>query len=476
MQELRLKQTLTQRLTPQQIQLIKLLQIPSIDIRERIEQELAENPVLEEGGDNSEEQLEKKEANQEEEVALADYLREEAYKPQDARRDSQAAERQARREAAIPTRYSLHEQLLEQLYFLRLDERQHKIGQHLIGSLESDGYIRRDLEAIVNDLAFIQYIEADVQEVVAVLSKIQGFDPPGIGARNLQECLLMQLQKKEDSPARQLAIQIITQGFEVFTKKHYDKLAKKLAIENMQLLREALALITKLNPKPGGTGEASAQSQPLYPDFIVTKQNGQLQVTLSSYNTPELRVRKSYTAILEDYHKPNKKNKKLREAATFVKQKLEAAKWFMDAIKQRQQTLLHTMQAIVKLQYGFFIEEEEQQLKPMILKDVAVEIGMDVSTVSRIVNNKSVQTDFGIYPLKFFFTEAISTTSGEEVSNRAVKQAVLALIQEENKQRPYTDDKLGLILQAKGYHIARRTVAKYREKLHIPVARLRKEV
>lgn len=476
MQELRLKQNLTQRLTPQQIQLVKLLQIPSVDIRVRIEQELTENPVLEEGGDTSEEQPEKEEATQEEEVALAEYLGEEAYKPQYVQRDSQAQEKQAKREAAIPTRYSLNEQLLEQLHFLRLDERQYKIGRHLIGSLESDGYIRRDLEAIVNDLAFTQYIETDVQEVAAVLSRIQSFDPPGIGARNLQECLLIQLQKQGENPAKQLAIQIITQGFESFIKKHYDKLAKKLAIGDKQLLKEALALITKLDPKPGGRDEASARSQLLYPDFIVTKQNGQLQVTLSSYNTPELRIRKSYTAILADYHKPHKKDKKLKEAATFVKQKLEAAKWFMDAIKQRQQTLLHTMEAIVKLQYDFFMEGEEQQLKPMILKDVAVEIGMDVSTVSRIANNKSVQTDTGVYPLKFFFTEAISTTSGDEVSNRAVKQAVLALIQGEDKQRPYPDDKIALMLQARGYHIARRTVAKYREQLHIPVARLRKEV
>lgn len=476
MQELRLKQTLTQRLTPQQIQLIKLLQVPSVDIRARIERELSENPVLEQASEHSEEPPTHEEATQKEEVSLADYLGEETYKPWYGQRDSRAQDKQAWREAAIPVKYSLHDQLLEQLHFLQLDERQQKIGEHLLGSLESDGYIRRDLEAIVNDLAFTQYLETDVQEVEAVLKRIQGFDPLGIGARNLQECLLIQLQKGANSSAKQLAIQVVTQGFEAFTKKHYDKLVKKLGIEDLQLLREAIALIGKLNPKPGGRDEVSAQSQPLYPDFIVTKQDGQLRVALSSYNTPELSISKRYTAMLADYQQPRKKDKKLKEAATFVKQKLEAAKWFIEAIKQRQQTLLHAMQAIVKLQYDFFMEEEEQKLKPMILKDVATEIGMDVSTMSRIVNNKSVQTDFGIYPLKFFFTEAIITTSGEEVSNRAVKQALSTLIQGENKQRPYTDDRLALMLQAAGYPIARRTVAKYREQLHIPVARLRREV
>ena len=476
MQALRLKQTLTQRLTPQQIQLIKLLQVPSVDIRARIEQELSENPVLEQASEPSEEPLTYEEATQKEEVNLADYLGEETYKPRYGQRDSRAQDKQARREAAIPVKYSLHEQLLEQLHFLQLDERQQKIGQHLLGSLESDGYIRRDLEAIVNDLAFTQYLETDVQEVEAVLKRIQGFDPLGIGARNLQECLLIQLQKGANSSAKQLAIQVVTQGFEAFTKKHYDKLVKKLGIEDLQLLREAIALIGKLNPKPGGRDEVSAQSQPLYPDFIVAKQDGQLRVALSSYNTPELSISKRYTTMLADYQQLRKKDKKLKEAATFVKQKLEAAKGFIEAIKQRQQSLLHAMQAIVKLQYDFFMEEEEQKLKPMILKDVATELGMDVSTMSRIVNNKSVQTDCGIYPLKFFFTEAITTTSGEEVSNRAVKQALSILIQGEDKQRPYTDDRLVLMLQAAGYPIARRTVAKYREQLHIPVARLRREV
>ena len=474
MQELHLKQTLIQRLTPQQIQLIKLLQVPSIDIKKRIEQELSENPVLEEG--NNQEEPSINEAQVEEEPTWEAYQGALPYKQQAGQPSKALQEQQARREAAIPMHDSLNEQLLAQLALLNLDKRQYTIGKHLIGSLEGDGYIRRDLEAIVNDLSFTQYIETDLQEVEAMLKKIQAFDPPGVGARNLRECLLMQLHKKDFSPAKQLAIQIVTHAFEAFSKKHYDRLIKKLGIDNQQLLKEALRLIEKLDPKPGGSNPAIIQNQPLYPDFLVTKQNGHLQVSLSSYNTPALKVRKSYTAILEAYQKPQKKDKNLQEAALFVKQKLEAAKWFIDAIKQRQQTLLNTMQAIIKLQHHFFMEEDEEQLKPMVLKDIAVEIGMDVSTVSRIVNNKCVQTDYSIYPLKFFFTEAISTARGEEVSNRAVKQILLSIIQGESKQQPYSDDKLTLFLKEKGYNIARRTVAKYREQLAIPVARLRKEV
>ena len=475
MQELRLRQTLTQRLTPQQIQLIKLLQVPAADIKGRIEQELSANPVLEQ---TDEEPLPQEEASPGEEVKLEDYLGEEPYKPWYRQRDGRGQDWQDRREAAIPARHSLQEHLLEQLYFLQLSERQQRIGEHLLGSLESDGYIRRDLEAIVNDLAFTQYIETDVQEVTAVLQRIQELDPPGIGARNLQECLLIQLQRKGPNAVQQLAIQILTQGFEALSKKHYDRLAKKLRIGDgdLQLLREAIALIGKLNPKPGGRDEASAQSQPLYPDFVVTKQDGQLHVALSAYHTPKLGISKRYTTMLADYQQLYKKDQQLKEAATFVKQKLAAAQGFITAIKQRQQTLLHTMQAIVKLQHDFFIEEEENKLKPMILKDVAREVGLDVSTISRVVTNKSVQTTLAVYPLKRFFTEAISTSSGEEVSSQAVKQAIATLIGEEDKQKPYADDKLVQMLRARGYQIARRTVAKYREQLHIPVARLRKEL
>jgi RNA polymerase sigma-54 factor len=479
MQKLRLNQKLIQKLTPQQIQLVKLLQIPSIDVSVRIQQELAENPVLEPASDTIE-YLQDAEDNSSTDTMAVGYIDEIPYKTRLAYRDYQAEERWLKKEASVPNRYSLQEQLLEQLEMLRLDDHQHKIGEHLIGSLETDGYIRRDLTALANDLLLSQYIKTNESEVETILKKIQTFDPPGIGARSLQECLLIQLNRQPSKPVRNMAMQILSQAFDLFTKKHYSQIIKKLAIENQQLFKEALEIVAKLNPKPGGAlGSEILQNQILYPDFVVTKQNQQLEVRLNAYNTPELKISKSYVHLLENSQKLTKDKKKsssLQEATSFVKQKLESAKWFIEALNQRKKTLLRTMQAIVQLQYDFFLEEDEGRIKPMILKDVARIIEMDISTVSRIVNNKSVQTQFGIYPLKFFFTEAISTTMGEDVSSKAVKQVLLELIQQENKQQPYADEQLTAMLVDKGYHIARRTVAKYREQLHIPVARLRREL
>ncbi|XWN35642.1 MAG: RNA polymerase factor sigma-54 [Roseivirga sp.] len=477
MQKLRLNHALVQRLSPQKIQLIKLLQVPSIAMKDRIEQELASNPALEEGPEADREGQEEVPQEQEEEGLATEYLSDDGYRQYSTSQDRDAQHWLENRAANIAHTHSLSEQLLRQLDFLSLDERQHKIGVQLIGSIESDGYIRRDLEAIVNDLAFTQYVETSVQEVAALLRKIQRFDPVGVGARSLQECLLVQLEKSEKNDAtKTLAIQVLTRCFEAFTKKHYDKIHKKLGVEDTQLLKESLALIAKLDPRPGSKVNSSFHSEALYPDFIVTKRNNQLHVALTNYHLPTLRVRKNYAAMLEQAHQHPSKNERIKEATAFVKRKLEAAQWFIDAMKQRQYTLLNTMKAIVKLQHDFFMEEEERQLRPMVLKYVAEEIGMDVSTVSRIVNNKSVQTDFGVYPLKFFFTEAISTTSGEDVSNRAVKKAIADLIKDENKQRPYADEKITVLLKEQGYPIARRTVAKYREQLGLPVARLRKEL
>jgi len=474
MQKLGLKQHLIQKLSPQQIQFIKLLQVTSADMKARIAEELEANPVLEK---DERIEAEDNESALEDEVNIDDYLRDDDYTGYKMWDGSAKADFKQDGRAYITTPHSLNEQLLDQLSFLGLTNHQHLIGQHLIGSIEGDGYIRRDLNAIVDDLAFTQNIETNLEEVEAVLDKIQSFDPPGIGARNLQECLLVQLRKrKKHDVVNQLAISIVEECFDEFTKKHYDKISKKLGITNHQVLKEALGSITKLNPKPGNSSPESASSQVLYPDFIVTKQNEKLEVSLSTHNAPELKIRKNYANILETYHKHDKKDKKLKETVSFVKQKLETAKWFIDAIKQRQQTLLTTMRAIVKLQYDFFMEEEESKLKPMILRDVAEEIEMDVSTVSRVVSNKSVQTELGTYPLKFFFSEAISTPSGEDVSNRAIKKAILEIIKAEAKNQPYTDEKIVLLLKKKDYKVARRTVAKYREQLNIPVARLRKEI
>jgi RNA polymerase sigma-54 factor len=374
---------------------------------------------------------------------------------------------------------TLHEQLMSQLDFLGLEERPYNIGKQLVGSIESDGYIRRELESIVNDMAFSQGIETTADEVEAVLKMIQTFDPPGIAARNLQECLLLQLDRMDNGHDIDVAVakKIIAECYEEFTKKHYAKIQKKLDTEDEDFVRDAMEVIIKLNPKPGGgSTQAATKNQYIIPDYILTNNNGKLELTLNSRNAPDLRISRSYTDMFKAYEKSNKKDKKLKEAVTFVKQKLDAAKWFIDAIKQRQQTLLRTMKAIIDFQFDFFLEGDETKLRPMILKDIATMINMDISTVSRVASSKAIQTDFGIYPLKYFFSEGIATDSGEEVSSREVKQIIKDIIGSEDKDKPFSDDKLETILNEKGYNIARRTVAKYREQLNIPVARLRKEM
>jgi len=484
MQKLGLSQSLQQKLSPQQIQFIKLLQVPTAELETRIEEELEINPALEEGEEeervddsNEAEETEFQETSgSEEEIDIKDYLRDDDYSGYKMQGDGDDEEE---RDMPLPMGTSLHEQLMSQLDYLGLDERQLAIGKQLVGSIESDGYIRRDLEAIVNDLAFSQGIETTVEDVEAVLKKIQTFDPPGIAARNLQECLLLQLDRMDNGHDIDVAVakKIITDCYDEFTKKHYQKIQKKLDTEDEEFVRDAVDLIIKLNPKPGGGGNTTmVKNQYIIPDFIITNNNGKLELALNSRNAPELKISRSYTEMFKAYDKSNKRDKKLKEAVSFVKQKLDAAKWFIDAIKQRQQTLLRTMRAIVDFQYDFFLEGDESKLKPMILKDIATMINMDISTVSRVASSKAVQTDFGIYPLKYFFSEGISTDSGEEVSSREVKQIIKDIIESEDKNKPFSDDKLEKILNDKGYNIARRTVAKYREQLNIPVARLRKEM
>jgi RNA polymerase sigma-54 factor len=485
MQKLGLSQSLQQKLSPQQIQFIKLLQVPTAELENRIEEELEVNPALEEGEDQeppaesentSEEEEFPESSGSEEELDIKDYLRDDDYSGYKMQGDGDDDEE---RDMPIPMSTSLHEQLMSQLDFMGLDERSYAIGKQLVGSIESDGYIRRELEAIVNDLAFSQGIETTADEVETVLKKIQTFDPPGIAARTLQECLLLQLDRMDNGHDIDVAVgkKIISECFDEFTKKHYHKIQKKLDTEDEDFVRDAIDLIVKLNPKPGGgTAASMVKNQYIIPDFILTNNNGKLELALNSRNAPELRISRSYTEMFKAYDKSNKKDKKLKEAVTFVKQKLDAAKWFIDAIKQRQQTLLRTMKAIIDFQYDFFLEGDETKLKPMILKDIAGMISMDISTVSRVASSKAVQTDFGIFPLKYFFSEGISTDSGEEVSSREVKQIIKDIIEAEDKDKPLSDDKLEKILNDKGYNIARRTVAKYREQLNIPVARLRKEI
>ncbi len=481
MQKLGLSQTLSQKLSPQQIQFIKLLQIPTAELEARVEQELEVNPALEEGREkdeevasNNEEEYEERE-DLNEDISIEDYLAEDEINGYKMYGDGNFSDDEDR-EMPIPSATSLSEQLLSQLNFLGLDERRYVIGTQLVGSIESDGYIRRDLEAIINDLAFSQNIETDMEEVEEILYKIQQFDPPGIAARDLQECLLLQLERRpEKDKYTRIAIEILRDNFKEFTKKHYDKICRKIGVDENSL-REGISIITKLNPKPGSGSEIAARTQYVVPDFILVNNNGKLELSLNSKNAPELRISRSYADMLQAYDKSKKKDKKLKETVAFVKQKLDSAKWFIDAIRQRQHTLLTTMETIIKYQYDFFLTGDESKLKPMILKDIANEIGMDISTVSRVANSKSVQTEFGIYPLKYFFSEGIATESGEDVSSREVKNYLKGLVDNEDKRKPLSDDKLEKLLKDKGYNIARRTVAKYREQLQIPVARLRKEL
>jgi len=488
MQKLNLSQSLQQKLSPQQIQFIKLLQVPTAELENRIEEELELNPVLEEGAEEEEENYTDAEeptteteepVSTTEDIDIKDYLRDDDYNSYKTQSEGDGNDDDDDREMPVPMGTSLHETLMTQLGFLGLNEHQMIIGKQLIGSIEEDGYIRRELESIANDLAFSQGVDTNLEEVEGMLKRIQSFDPSGIAARNLQECLLLQLDRMDDGQDVDVIVakRIIQECYEEFTKKHYEKILKKLDLDDEDYIRDAIELIVRLNPKPGGEiSSGGVRNQYVIPDFILSNNNGKLELALNSRNAPELRISRNYTEMFKAYDKSDKKDKKLKEAVSFVKQKLDAAKWFIDAIKQRQHTLLRTMQAIVNFQYDYFLEGDETKLRPMILKDIAQIISMDISTVSRVASSKTIQTDFGVFPLKYFFSEGIATDSGEEVSSREVKQIIKELIQAENKKRPLSDDKLEDLLNEKGYNIARRTVAKYREQLNIPVARLRKEM
>ena len=487
MQKLSLNQSLQQRLSPQQIQFIKLLQIPTFELAQRIEEELEINPALEEGMEMDNE-MKEKDSDEEfsdeyddeygddydvRDMDLETYLanEENGYKMQG---DGPGGE-EDRDTLPIATSMSLTDHLLTQLGFMNFMDKDEAIGKQLIGSIEDDGYIRRPLRSIVNDLAFTQGIYCSIEEVERILKVVQSFDPPGIAARDLQECLLLQLDRKDLTDTKiQTAIRIVDDFFEEFSKKHYDKIQRRLNIDDADM-KAAIQLITRLNPKPGGFND-DGMVQYLLPDFILTNNAGKLELMLNSKNAPELRVSRSFHEMLDTYDKSDKSNKSIKETVTFIKQKLDSAKWFIDAIKQRQATLMRTMGAILEYQKEFFFEGDETKLKPMILKDIANQISMDISTVSRVANSKAVQTEFGIFPLKYFFSEGIATDSGEDVSSREVKNILKELIENEPKKNPLSDDKLEKFLNERGYNIARRTVAKYREQLNIPVARLRKQL
>jgi RNA polymerase sigma-54 factor len=477
----RLQHRLLQKLSPQQIQMIKLLEIPAIQLEQRIKKELEENPVLEEGNEDVSDQDEHEVADDskdQDEFSLEDYMDDDdipSYRlnAQNYSRDDK------QEEIPFSGGSSFREHLSSQMGLRQLDEVQELIGEYIIGNIDEDGYLRRELEAISDDLAFTFGLETTYEQIHAVLMIIQDMDPAGVGARSLQECLMLQMSRKGlDTPVEETAYKILKFHFDEFSNKHYDKIIQRLDIHEEQL-KQALEVIVRLNPKPGGSyGETQSKSfHQIVPDFILEENNGELELFLNSSNVPELRLSRTYSEMLESYS-ANKKNasRDEKDAVTFVKQKLDSAKWFIDAIRQRQNTLMLTMEAILQYQIKYFTEGDEVLLRPMILKDIAEMTGLDISTISRVVNSKYIQTHFGIFPLKSFFSEGMQTESGEEVSTREIKNILHTCINNEDKRKPLTDDKLAVILQEKGYHIARRTVAKYREQLNLPVARLRKEL
>ncbi len=488
---------LQQKLSPQQIQLMKLLQLPTTALEQRIKEELEANPALEEGEDNDDE-IEEFDADEDlntdddidtevddyeepikderidDESTFEDYMddveaAEYKYETNNTSKDDE------QRESPISVGPNFHDLLEEQLGMRDLSDQEYQIGLYLIGCIDDDGYVRRELDSVVDDIAFAQNISTNKEELVKVLEVIQSFDPVGVGARNLQECLLLQLERKEPKTREVFfAMDIVKNCMDEFSKKHYDKILKKLEIEEEEL-KDVLNEITHLNPKPGSTGNSdSTGAAEVVPDFVISIENGKLELGLNQRNLPELKISKDYLEMLTQYSK--NKDKGSKEATTFVKSKIESAQWFIDAMMQRHQTLLVTMNAIMQYQSEYFLTGDDTRLKPMILKDIAEKVGLDISTVSRVANSKYVATPYGTILLKWFFSESLSTDSGEEVSTREVKKILEDCIGNENKRKPLTDDALCTILKEKGYNIARRTVAKYREQLEIPVARMRKQI
>ena len=461
---------------------MKLLQVPTMELEQRIKEEIEENPALEEGAEETDEfddeygdEAEVTEAQ--EDFDINDYLDDDLPQYKTSVNNTSADDD----EKAVPMSggVSFHEILKSQLLLRKMTEKERAIADNIIGNIDDDGYLRREIEAIVDDLAFTQNVISTEEEVEDVLFLVQDFEPAGVGARDLRECLLLQLERRHHGNiAIYTAKKILEKSFDEFTKKHYDKIKAKFEI-SAEDLKEAVDEITKLNPKPGNSLKESTNSkniQQIIPDFILEEEEGDLSLSLNSRNAPQLKVSRSYETMLRNYAEGAKASKADKEALTFVRQKLDAAKWFIDAIYQRQQTLMFTMKAILEYQKEYFLTGDETNLRPMILKDIAEIVNMDISTISRVANSKYIQTPYGIMSLKYFFSESLSTTSGEEVSTREVKKILQDAIEAEEKKKPLTDQKLTDLLKDKGYNIARRTVAKYREQLNIPVARLRKEL
>ena len=471
-----LKLKLSQKLSPQQIQLMKLIQLPTLDFEQKIQREIEENPALEQGQNSNDDNQEENhdDYSDTDDINIDDYLNYDdtpSYKL-----NSNNSGRAEEKNIPISVGISFTQHLLSQLKPISLSQKKMKIAEFLVGSIDESGYIRLERDEIVDDLAFTQNLFISKDELDDVLKIVQEFDPPGVGALNLKDCLIIQLKRKKRNEYVDLAIEIIENSFEQFSKKHFEKLMSKYSIDEPQL-KEVITLISKLNPKPGGSYEGGGKPiEQVIPDFKISIENNELNLDLNYRNSPVLNISRDYDEMLKGYKLEKNKSKSQKEAIQFIKQKLDSAKWFIDAVKQRQQTLIITMQAIMNYQKEYFLSGDERKMKPMILKDIANEIDMDISTISRVANSKYVDTPYGTKLLKEFFSESMTTTSGEEISTIEIKKILEKIISDENKRKPETDEKLVKILNEKGYKIARRTVAKYREQLNIPVARLRKEI
>ncbi|MGN0189440.1 MAG: RNA polymerase factor sigma-54 [Candidatus Cryptobacteroides sp.] len=468
-QGLELKQT--QKLSPLQIQTIKLIELPTQELEQRIRKELEENPVLDE---DIKSEREDEEDEPPREVSLSDYKEDDSIPGYKLHVNNYGKDERPQYNT-FSVKESFTQSLLEQLGFRNLDEHQFQVAAFIIGSLDDDGYLRRDIGSLVDDLAFRAGIETDEDEVLSLLSVIQEFEPSGVGARDLRECLLLQIRHLKKTPDVVNATVILKDYFNEFTARHFQKIISKMGITEQQM-RDAMAKIVKLNPAPGGQIDDtySDQAQQIVPDFILTLEEGKLKLNMPRFSIPELRVNKKYADILLEAANSSEREKK--EAATFVKKKLDSAKWFVEAIKQRHNTLQSTMQAIIDYQHDYFMDGDESHLKPMVLKDIAEKTGFDISTISRVVNSKYIETHFGIYSLKYFFSEGLENQDGEEVSTRELKKALQECVDAEDKRKPLTDDQLVEQMNSRGYKVARRTIAKYRDQLNIPKARLRKEL
>lgn len=462
-----LQQKQVQKLSPIQIQIIKLLELPGTELEQRIEKELEENPILDEVQDDAGDDAPKK-------VSLSEYGTDDPT-PSYKLYDNSTGKSLKPEYSTFSVKKSFHQSLEDQLGFCKIDERQRQIALFIIGMIDDDGYLRRDVESLADDIDFRLGIKTTPDEVEELLFKIQEFEPAGVGARDLRECLLLQLEGRRKSPAVNNASIMLEEHFESFTKKHYTRIMEAMGIDQDEL-KAAIAEIVKLNPRPGGQIDDSytEQAQQIVPDFIVELKDGEPVMSMPRFSIPELRVNRKYADTLMEA--ANNASREKKEAAQFVKQKLDSAKWFIEAIKQRQRTLETTMNAIIEFQHDFFIDGDDTAMKPMVLKNIAEKTGLDISTISRVVNCKYVQTHFGIYSLKYFFSEGLVANSGVEVSTREIKTILAGSIAEEDKSRPLTDEELVAVLDSKGYKVARRTVAKYREQLNIPIARLRKEL